>query len=263
MPFGSNYVRETNKRPRFYNKILGFPLYLGDRVRASHVVRLLNPNPGDIILDAGCGIGVYSLEYVLKGAQVIGVDVSDERIRQAHTALKALGMIDQASFVIADICNLPMKNGVFNKISCVDVLEHIKNDLESVAEFKRVLEDRGVLVVHVPQTGSTYTILSFFNKKFDFKIFGHVREGYTLNLLNKLIDTAGLTVKGSEETFRKFAGLAWQINYIVRYSMLGSVLFPILYFFSKLDFLSKGKGKGLLLVAMKCSKENSTSNSKN
>ena len=239
------------KTPQFYNKILGFPLYIGDRVRASHVTRLLNPNKEAILLDAGCGNGVYSLEYVLRGAQVVGVDVSRKRIRQAHMALRASGMIDQASFVVADICNLPIRGSIFNKISCVDVLEHIENDFESASEIKRVLKSCGVLVVHVPQTCPSYTLLSSFDRKSSFKSLGHVREGYTFESLTELCDAVDLAIKTSEETFKKFAGLAWEINYRFRDSKISSILFPILYSFSKLDFLSKGKGKGLLLVATK------------
>ena len=258
MLFGSKYVAKVGTTRRFYNRIFGFPLYIGDRVRAHHVVRLLNPNPEDTILDAGCGIGVYSIEYGLKGAQVIGVDISRERIHQAYMALKAVGMSDQAFLVIADICNLPIKRGVFNKISCVDVLEHIKKDFESVAEFRRVLKSWGALVAHVPQASSACSLLSMSNQISYSKNLGHVRMGYTVKELRKLLNGAGFSVTRLEETFKKFAGLAFEINHILKHSLLGSVLFPILYTFSMLDFLSKGKGKGLLITALPSPLERST-----
>lgn len=49
------------------------------------VVDLLDPKPGERILDLGCGDGALSVELTRRGASVVGVDRSAEMIRAAIT----------------------------------------------------------------------------------------------------------------------------------------------------------------------------------
>lgn len=49
------------------------------------VVSLLQPKPGENILDLGCGTGDLSHEIAAQGASVIGIDLSDAMIQRART----------------------------------------------------------------------------------------------------------------------------------------------------------------------------------
>lgn len=48
------------------------------------VLELLNPRPGERILDLGCGDGVLTEKIVLRGAQVVGVDSSRDMVQAAR-----------------------------------------------------------------------------------------------------------------------------------------------------------------------------------
>src|SRR5450432_3802987 len=48
------------------------------------VLDLLNPQPGERILDLGCGDGVLTERLVSFGAEVVGVDASAEMIEAAQ-----------------------------------------------------------------------------------------------------------------------------------------------------------------------------------
>jgi len=254
MPFGSKYTLMVANRGLIFRlfqiviKLLGYPLYIGDRVRAYNTMRDLNPSPSDMILDAGCGIGVYSLECALKGAVVIGIDISKEAVIKGLRAAKAAHLDTRLFFLIGDICNLPIKDNIFDKVLCVDVLEHINDDTTALHELYRVLKNKSIIVVHVPKKKQSYV---FLKDKIDYRNFGHVREGYTFETLKFKLEEAQFTIDHYKETFKTFSSLAWKFNYMFRGKKFALLLFPLLYGLSRLDFLlgNKSSGQGLLIVA--------------
>ena len=50
---------------------------------AGAVLDLLSPQPGERILDVGCGDGAATAEIKARGADVVGVDASPDQIRGA------------------------------------------------------------------------------------------------------------------------------------------------------------------------------------
>ena len=62
-----------------YAKHAAFVPRLGDAV-----LQLLNPQPGELILDVGCGDGVLTARIVDAGASVIGLDSSEEMVEAAR-----------------------------------------------------------------------------------------------------------------------------------------------------------------------------------
>jgi SAM-dependent methyltransferase len=65
--------------PRQYQENAGFVPELG---RA--VVDLLDPKAGESILDLGCGDGTLTIELARSGAEVVGVDASQEMVEAAR-----------------------------------------------------------------------------------------------------------------------------------------------------------------------------------
>lgn len=62
-----------------YAKNASFVPRLGDAV-----LQLLDPKPGELILDVGCGDGVLTERIVEAGARVIGLDSSEEMVEAAR-----------------------------------------------------------------------------------------------------------------------------------------------------------------------------------
>jgi trans-aconitate methyltransferase len=58
--------------------------------RAKGLVELLAPKPSERILDLGCGTGALTAEIATRGAEVLGVDRSEEMITQARRKFPAL-----------------------------------------------------------------------------------------------------------------------------------------------------------------------------
>lgn len=62
---------------------------------------------GDRLLDLQCSIGTRTLSWARAGATVTGVDISAESVRVARELAAAAGLADDATFVRANVYDLP------------------------------------------------------------------------------------------------------------------------------------------------------------
>ena len=100
--------------------------------------------PGFSLLDAGCGEG-FSLEFLSRqmvDISLFGIDLDQSALRWA--AERNHGVPLQQ----ADAQYLPWKNGSFNLVICLEVLEHVADPEKVLAEIKRV--SAGDILVSVP-----------------------------------------------------------------------------------------------------------------
>ncbi|TFG14380.1 MAG: class I SAM-dependent methyltransferase [Promethearchaeota archaeon] len=67
-----------------------------------------------------------------------------------------------------DLTALPYKDGSFDFVCALDVLEHIKNDKLAISEISRILKKKGILIITVPHRMKFYTQQD--------KLIGHYRR---------------------------------------------------------------------------------------
>lgn len=94
------------------------------------------------ILDVGCG-GGFSCEFMAaRGAMVFGIDPSQNCIAaaKAHAANNGFEIEYQHGYAES----LPYPDNFFDVVICVDVLEHIADIKQTLAEIGRVLKPGGV-----------------------------------------------------------------------------------------------------------------------
>lgn len=110
--------------------------------------------PGDRVLDLGCGNGRHSLEAARWPIRVVGVDVVLDDLRKARYMLADLdrkgetpGSVD---FILADAQRLPFRDGAFDKVVCTETLEHVPDDLAAISEIDRVARPGADICVSVP-----------------------------------------------------------------------------------------------------------------
>ena len=116
--------------------------------------QILNIQPGDRVLDVGCGTGRHACEvFRTLGADVVGVYLSMEDLRKAALTLYLLDDAGDGSWIIsrADATKLPFKDSSFDVVICSEVLEHIPENRAAIAELVRVLKKGKNLVVSVPR----------------------------------------------------------------------------------------------------------------
>ena len=107
------------------------------------ILDLLEPGPGETILDAGCGTGVFTLDILSFRAHVIGIDISLPMLMRA--AQKAKRHCFQV--IWADLSRLPFLENSFDKVVSVTALEFIEDAKGAVKELFRVTKKGGCIVV--------------------------------------------------------------------------------------------------------------------
>lgn len=99
---------------------------------------------GRDVLDLGCAGGFMAEAMAEKGARVTGIDPAAMAIDAARTHAEASGHEIRYDVGVGEA--LPYPDQSFDRVVCVDVLEHV-SDLDAVlAEVKRVLRPGGLFL---------------------------------------------------------------------------------------------------------------------
>jgi SAM-dependent methyltransferase len=116
--------------------------YRGRRQVLERVLEDLGLPPGARILDAGCGSGRNMVELARRGT-VTGVELSEASATLARE--RHVGEVISGS-----VLQMPFAEGSFDLAVCLDVIEHLEDDLAALRELRRVVEPNGSLLVTVP-----------------------------------------------------------------------------------------------------------------
>ena len=133
-----------------------------------------------LVLDAGCGTGVYSDYYASMGALVRGIDLSHEALRSGRRH----GV--PGAFCVAELSGVPFFDDLFDIVHTFSVLYHIVDDAkwrESLRELTRVLRSGGLLLLRVEWVEHTI------------RISDHVKHRGKDEYLEVLVEEEGLELE--------------------------------------------------------------------
>ena len=107
----------------------------------------LGPEPGDVILDIGCGNGLLAIDLaraVGPEGRIVGVDPSGDMRAAAEKRLEAFSWVD----VVDGTANaLPLEGAVADKAVSLQVFEYLEDLPGAAREAARVLKQGGLLVI--------------------------------------------------------------------------------------------------------------------
>jgi cyclopropane-fatty-acyl-phospholipid synthase len=116
--------------------------------KKAHIVAKLALEPGQHVLDIGCGWGGTAL-YLnrVAGVRVTGVTLSEEQVRVARERAEAAGVSDQVRFELVDYRQV---EGPFDRIVSIGMFEHVgaAHYEEFFAKCRQLLKPDGVMLLH-------------------------------------------------------------------------------------------------------------------
>ncbi|MEO8453982.1 MAG: cyclopropane-fatty-acyl-phospholipid synthase family protein [Sphingomicrobium sp.] len=116
--------------------------------KKAHIAAKLALEPGQRVLDIGCGWGGMAL-YLNKvaGVDVLGVTLSEHQLKIARERAAAAGVSDHVKFELIDYRHLP---GTFDRIVSVGMFEHVgaRHYDEFFAKCRELLKPDGVMLLH-------------------------------------------------------------------------------------------------------------------
>ncbi|MCK5553400.1 MAG: class I SAM-dependent methyltransferase [Deltaproteobacteria bacterium] len=246
-------INPQPKQNRFFYKIFGV-MHVGERIRFTHVSRLVKQkidSPMEI-LDAGSGNGNYAfyLRKVFPKAKITAVDICKEKIHNASYIVNSLD-VKNISFNQKSLTNMREKLK-YDLAICIDVLEHIKDDLRALRRVKDSLKPGGSLILHVPKDRKL--VFRHFKRFKGFRIEDHVREEYRIEEIYHKLEKVGLKVDNLSYTQGWFGSLAWEIDLLLigYLRKLRYIAFPFLYMLILADVYGKNRnGNGFLFHCLR------------
>lgn len=214
------------------------------------------------ILDAGCGFGQYSFWMArnFPKTNIHSVDVKSDYLEDCKQFF-AKCQLKNVIFEVGDLTNFPKPNS-YHLIVCVDVMEHILEDVDVFKHFHHNLVKGGMVLISTPsdQGGSDV------HKGSDESFIGeHVRDGYNKEEIIQKLKTAGFNNVEVRYSYGTPGKISWKLSMKYPILMLNKsklfyiiipiwylILYPFCYLLNYLD--ARGNhitGTGLIVKAWK------------
>jgi len=140
---------------------------------------------GKRILDVGCGGGLLSEGMALRGADVIGIDLSDKPLAIAKLHLLESGQKVDYRKISVETLAAEMPD-TFDAVTCLEMLEHVPNPSSVIASCARLVKPGGQI------------FFSTLNRNPKSYLFAVIGAEYVLKMLPKGTHDYAKFIKPSE-----------------------------------------------------------------
>jgi len=134
------------------------------------------------VLEVGCGIGTYTSRLRPRCQSLVAFDQDPSYASQVEARFRDDDQVEVFCGSLGD--GVEYEPETFDTIVCLNVLEHIGDDLSAVVGFRRWLRPGGMLCLQVPAHGWLYGCVD--------RAVGHHRR-YTRRGLSALLTESGMS----------------------------------------------------------------------
>jgi ubiquinone/menaquinone biosynthesis C-methylase UbiE len=135
------------KDTQIVNKILKNTGDMCLKRRAKLLLKELDLQKSDNILDVGCGDGFYLYLLSQMGKyKITGIDSDAVALDNVKKQVNSKDI----KLLVGDVTKMPFKDNTFSKLVCSEVLEHLPDDRKGLREMYRIMKKGGTLCITVP-----------------------------------------------------------------------------------------------------------------
>ena len=150
-------VLENKARARSFYKYLSKVYdqvnpFIWDEEMRDQALSMLDIQPGDRVLDVGCGTG-FATEGLLRYTD--DVHGLDQSVHQLEQAFAKLGKRDRVAFYRGDAERLPFRDGSFDVVWSSGSIEYWPDPVATLAELRRVVKPGNPVLVVGPDAPKT------------------------------------------------------------------------------------------------------------
>jgi SAM-dependent methyltransferase len=121
-------------------------IHPGGRKATEELLSLAELNPGQEVLDIGCGVGTTAVAIARRfGCRVVAADISVDMRERAAARVRAERVDGLVSVESADICSLPFADGRFDRVVAEAVTMFVDRD-QAIRELVRVCRPGGLVL---------------------------------------------------------------------------------------------------------------------
>lgn len=193
------------------------------------------------VLDIGCGGGLFLSLLKRRGAQVMGIELSDSRAQYAKT--KHSLNIDKHP-IESDFWQHGYAQ-YFDAVTLWDVIEHVNYPQQTLQSAVRVLKTSGLLLIDTPCRDSfyhrfgewTYKLTggkypTFLNAMYSSHLFGH-KQIFSTREMKRLFESTGLEIIDLHKFHELSFPYEFYLKKLFRSQLLVNLLLPIVRIFFK------------------------------
>jgi SAM-dependent methyltransferase len=212
----------------------------------------------DIVLDSGCGSGYISYEISKKVKSVLSVDISKKLIN----SLNSVNIKNNMNFLCIDLnkLNKTTTSQIFDKIICLDVLEHVETPENIFKNLSEILKTNGKICFTIPLENHGHFKLKkneiiriLKNNNLNIKVCKQIKQPLITNLIEEFILLARTLIKvcpKEVDIFHETTFFKIEQNPTFIYKIY-KMFFPIFIVITHFDKLFRENGNTALIICEK------------
>jgi len=123
---------------------------------AAHVFNVFRPFIGRRVLEVGCGIGTMTRKLAGVAESVFAIEPNPNCATRARDAIGANPRVSLHVAHLEDCDPADLRAHQFDTVFCVNVLEHIADDVAALRAFRDVIVPGGHVLIYVPALQAAY-----------------------------------------------------------------------------------------------------------
>jgi len=110
---------------------------------------LRNVDENKLLLEIGCGPGIYTKELIDMGFRVLAIDLSWKMLTEAKNAVNGKNNKIFADFIQAEVSLIPLKHSSIDAVLCIGVLAYVDDLSATLEEIYKVLKPGGYAILQM------------------------------------------------------------------------------------------------------------------